>query len=218
MGPRTETLGAPAALAVQGPILAYLARQSLCGYAAFSLASLALGLALRSLLAGRSGEAARAAALPVSLGMLGMLAGLYADAGFGPLVGRGLCLCGCPDSLTGIGLLGRFRWMQALMVGACAAAALANRRQREPVTARAAAATLPSSLLMLAGMGAAGAAAGRFGIQDPALALVASYLAMSAGMAAGWACARRVPAFPSSRPALSPLVRRPSAGRASLQP
>ncbi len=212
MGPRTEAVVAPPALAIQGPILAYLTRQSGYGYAAFTLASLALGIALGTLLAGRRGGAARAAALPISLGMLGMLAGLYADAGFGPLVGNGVCLCGCSDSLTGLGLLGRFRWMQALMIVACAAATLGARRKGESAGTGAAAATLLSSLLMLAGMGAAGAGAGRLKLQDPALALAASFLAMSAGMAAGWECARRVTAFATNRPGLSPLARGPRAG------
>lgn len=47
-----------------------------------------------------------------------MLAGWWVDAGWGPAVRDGICLCGCPDSTLGQGIFGRFNWMMAGMLAA----------------------------------------------------------------------------------------------------
>ena len=53
-----------------------------------------------------------------SVGGLAMLAGWWADAGFGAVVRNGVCLCGCIDSNMGAGLLGKVSWMEAGMFAA----------------------------------------------------------------------------------------------------
>jgi hypothetical protein len=203
MGPRAETLALSAAVALQGPFLAFLAGQSAAGYVVLSAAAgiAALGVAA-ALDRPRTGDKFRALALMASAGSLAMLLGWYADAGFRPLVGTGICLCGCPSSLAGLGLVSRLHWMQGCMLGACALAtwATAPHRARSPGHARIGRRILSSSVLMLGGMAAAGWAVGILRFQSPASTLFASYLAMTAGMAAGSALAVRLEAAAPSLP------------------
>jgi hypothetical protein len=51
-----------------------------------------------------------------SLGGLAMLTGWWADAGFAQVVRDGVCLCGCPKSNLGFGLVMQPTWMAAGMV------------------------------------------------------------------------------------------------------
>lgn len=105
-----------AALAMQGPLLGWM------GSVGFGVG---LGLVVISVLLG-----ALAAyhfeswkGIPtvtfllgmVALGNVGMLAGWVVEAGFGPVVREGICLCGCPKSPMGWGLVG-FGPMQAGML------------------------------------------------------------------------------------------------------
>lgn len=60
----------------------------------------------------------RVALFMFSVGGLAMLAGWWADAGFAPVVRDGVCLCNCPDSTMGFGLLGGVNWMDAGMLAA----------------------------------------------------------------------------------------------------
>jgi hypothetical protein len=201
MGRRAEAIAAPAALALQGPFLAYLSGQPPSGFAALSVASAALAAALRGiLLRGKGTGPFRTLFLNLTLGSLGMLVGWYADAGLGPLVGRGICLCGCGDSLVGLGVVGRFHWMQACMLVACTAATLAEQPARVSHPLRAAGRVLASSLLMLAGMASASWVTATLQMADPRSALVASYLSMTAGMAAGCALAAGMAAMTTNCP------------------
>jgi hypothetical protein len=195
MGPRAKTLASCAALALQGPFIAYLSRRSPAGYAAFSAAWGTLALGLGAFLGGpRARGGARDQALMATTGTLAMLFGWFADAGFRPLVGNAVCLCGCPGSLTGLGLISRLHWMQLCMVAACAGMILVAERERPARgpwrTAREVAA---SSLSMLAGMAVAGWLAGTLRPVSPAPALLTAYLAMSAGMVVGAGLAARLP-------------------------
>jgi hypothetical protein len=92
--------------------------------------------------------------------------------------------------------------MQGCMLGACALAtwATAPHRARSPGHARIGRRILSSSVLMLGGMAAAGWAVGILRFQSPASTLFASYLAMTAGMAAGSALAVRLEAAAPSLP------------------
>ncbi len=47
----------------------------------------------------------------LALGNIGMIIGWMADFGFGPLIKEGVCLCGCPISPIGGGLISKFGWM-----------------------------------------------------------------------------------------------------------
>jgi hypothetical protein len=129
-----------------------------------------------------------------SMGTLAMLVGWFADAGFGPLVGNRVCLCGCSDSLTGLGLVSRFHWMQGCMLAACSVVTfMAAREQPAPFSLGwIALQVVTSSILMLAGMAVAGWAMGTLSFQNPTSALFASYLAMSAGMVIGASFAGRL--------------------------
>jgi hypothetical protein len=200
-------LAPSAAVALQGPFLSFLSGQSAAGFVVLSAAAgiAALGMAA-ALNRPRAGDRVRALTLMASAGSLAMLVGWYADAGFRPLVGTGICLCGCPTSLAGLGLVSRLHWMQGCMLGACALATWASApdRTRSPGHARIGRRILSSSVLMLAGMAAAGWAVGNLHLPSPASTLFAAYLAMTAGMAAGSALAVHLasaaPPFPS-RPA-----------------
>ncbi len=195
MGQRAETLVPCAALALQGPFIAFLSRQSPAGYIALSalLGTLALGLGA-FLGRPRARGVVRDLAVMSSTGTLAMLVGLFADAGFRPLVGSGSCLCGCTGSPTGLGLISGFHWMQGCMLATCAALTLLAVRQLPvpPSLGRISLRVVASSTLMLAGMAVAGWAVGSLRLQSPTLALFAAYPAMSAGMAAGAALAPRL--------------------------
>jgi P-type Cu+ transporter len=52
----------------------------------------------------------------LTVGNLGMLLGWWADAGFGPIIRDGVCLCGCPKSSMGAGLFERFSTMHVGMM------------------------------------------------------------------------------------------------------
>ena len=60
----------------------------------------------------------RVAVFMFSFGGLAMLGGWWADAGFAPVVRDGVCLCNCPGSTLGLGLLGGINWMDAGMLAA----------------------------------------------------------------------------------------------------
>jgi hypothetical protein len=114
-----------------------------------------------------------------------MLVGWYFDAGFRPMVGQGICLCGCADSAAGLGLVSGFHWMQGLMLASCAMGTLASGGASGVPAVVAGFRLLVSSAFMLAGMAVAGWAEGRLRVSDPSLGLVLSYFAMAAGMTAG---------------------------------
>lgn len=52
----------------------------------------------------------------VAFGNIGMILGWMADFGFAPLIREGACLCGCPDSPLGKGLIAKFGWMYKGMI------------------------------------------------------------------------------------------------------
>ena len=124
-----------------------------------------------------------------------MLVGWYADAGFKPLIGAGICLCGCADSPTGLGLVTSFHGMQVGMLGACAVSIPASAHETGSAPLRRIVRFLLSSAGMLAGMSGAGWMIGCLRIPDPTAGLFASYLAMSAGMTAGGVIAGRLGRF-----------------------
>jgi hypothetical protein len=192
---KAEVLTATAGLGVQGPFLAYLSGQPLVGYIVLSSMSALPAVSMAALLwsPGRR-DAILKRSLAASLGLVGMLVGWYADAGFRPLVGSGFCFCGCSDSLAGLGLLAHFRWMQALMLAACAISSLIAGTAQEAAPRRTPGVlrTTLAALAMLAGMAIASRAMGAFRFQGAPNALFASYLAMSLGMLAGSAIADRL--------------------------
>ena len=219
MGQRVKTFAPSAALAVQGPFIAFLSCQSPIGYVVLSIVSGTLALGLGAFLNGPwSRTGIRKQALMASMGTLAMLVGWFADAGFGPLVGNRVCLCGCSDSLTGLGLVSRFHWMQGCMLAACAAVTLmAAREQPAPFSPGwTTLQVVASSILMLAGMAVAGWAMGTLRFQSPTSALFASYLAMSAGMVIGASFAARLQPWtrhmftPKEAPSHDGWVKRPT--------
>src|SRR5580698_4138503 len=184
---KAEVLTAAVGLGAQGPFLAYLSSQSFVGYIALSSMSAVPAVSMAALLwaPGRR-DALLKHSLEASLGLVGMLVGWYADAGFRPLAGSGICVCGCSDSLTGLGLLAHFHWMQAFMLVACAVTPFISGTVQEAAPRRAQ--VVRAALLapaMLVGMAVASLAMGAFRFQGTSYALLASYLAMSIGMLAG---------------------------------
>lgn len=119
-----------------------------------------------------------------------MILGWLLDNGFRPLAGSGACLCGCADSLAGLGLVGRLHWMQGCMLASCAAATLVSARSHPGhlgLPALAAKAFL-SCAMMISGMAASGWAAGALRFASPTATMMVSYASMSVGMLAGALC------------------------------
>jgi len=63
-------------------------------------------------------RSARMAVEMFSFGGAAMLVGWWADAGFGAVVRDGVCLCGCPTSTLGAGLISGLNWMDVGMIAA----------------------------------------------------------------------------------------------------
>jgi Cu2+-exporting ATPase/Cu+-exporting ATPase len=117
--PRIERLVFATALAAQGPAIAWLG--GFRGTSAAGFIALFLAAALVMLLWTRDrtwSPSARMTTAMFTVGGLAMLAGWWIDAGFGAVVRKGVCLCGCPDSPLGQGLLGKISWMEAGMISA----------------------------------------------------------------------------------------------------
>lgn len=105
-----------AAMAAQGPLLGWMSAAGQAGGTALVVAGVLVG----ALVAFRFEAWRRIPALTFLLGMLvlgqvGMLVGWAADAGFGPVVKDGVCLCGCPRSPFGWGAVS-LGWMQGGML------------------------------------------------------------------------------------------------------
>jgi hypothetical protein len=115
--PQFERLIFAAALALQGPVIAWLGGFHGAGAAGFVILFLAAAAAV--LLWSRDrvwSPAARMTMAMFSVGGLAMLGGWWADAGFAAVVRDGVCLCGCAESNMGLGLLAKFTWMDAGML------------------------------------------------------------------------------------------------------
>lgn len=117
--PRVEAVVFSAAIALQGPVIAWLGGFHGTAAAGFIALFLAAGCALLLWSRGRVWtEPARMTVAMFSVGGLAMLAGWWADAGFAAVVRDGVCLCGCARSNMGLGLLAKFTWMDAGMLAA----------------------------------------------------------------------------------------------------
>ncbi len=137
VGPRSSALGlsrvrrGPAlaygtGLALLGPLLAFNAALPPALAGACVLAFFMAGGALtQRLVSGRAGAIGNALAAMAGLGSTGMLIGWMMDAGGGPIVRDGVCLCGCAKSVFGLGLVSPFNWMHGLMALGCLPAAAA---------------------------------------------------------------------------------------------
>jgi heavy metal translocating P-type ATPase len=115
--PQFERLVFAAALAMQGPVIAWLG--GFRGPSAIGFIVLFLAAAGAVLLWSRDrawSPAARMTMAMFSVGGLAMLGGWWADAGFAAVVRDGVCLCGCAKSNMGLGLLAKFTWMDAGML------------------------------------------------------------------------------------------------------
>lgn len=173
-----------AALALQGPVLAWLG--DFHGwYAAGFVALFAAAGAVIAFAAPQRPftPPARMTAAMLSVGGLAMLAGWWGDAGFAPVIRDGVCLCGCPDSTLGLGLVGRVGWMSAGMVLAAVPGLLVERT----------AAAFPARLWcwgaglvgMFAGMELAALVLSGFPIRAAGFHFFLTYAAMVTGMCGG---------------------------------
>jgi heavy metal translocating P-type ATPase len=116
-GARLEGALLAAALAAQGPFIAWLGGFHGTAAAGFILLFLAAAAAVFLLSRHRTFSApARMTLTMFAAGGLAMLTGWWADAGFAAVVRDGVCLCGCAQSDMGLGLLGRLSWMDAGML------------------------------------------------------------------------------------------------------
>jgi heavy metal translocating P-type ATPase len=125
-GRRAAPVAFGAGVAFLGPLLAFNAALPPALAGACVLLFLMAGCALSQWLAsGKAGAFAGSMAGMASFGGVGMLAGWMLDAGGGPIVRDGVCLCGCAKSVLGLGIVSPFNWMHGLMaLGSLPAAAM----------------------------------------------------------------------------------------------
>lgn len=99
-------------LALQGPLLAYLAQLDLRWSLLMSLFFLGIAIAGFFWVTRPSVTyTVRACFGMLALGNLAMIVGWWADAGFGAIIRDGVCLCGCEKSVMGKGLVANFNMM-----------------------------------------------------------------------------------------------------------
>jgi heavy metal translocating P-type ATPase len=111
-------------LALLGPLLAFNAALPPALAGACILVFIMAGCALTQWMAsGKAGELPAAMAGMFSFGTVGMVTGWMMDAGYGPIVRDGVCLCGCAKSVLGLGIVSPFNWMHGLMGLGCLPAA-----------------------------------------------------------------------------------------------
>lgn len=176
-----RNLLACAALALQGPVIVYLA--AFQGAAALSFLALFLGgglvAALVTLRRPMSAYAGMAFSM-FSFGGLAMLAGWWADAGFAAIVRDGACLCGCAKSNFGLGLFAKATWMDLSMVAASMPGLFFERAPRGRIWC-----WLAGLVGMLIGMEAAAGVMAFIPVNNPQAIFFATYGAMMFGMCIG---------------------------------
>jgi hypothetical protein len=169
--------------ALAGPFLALMGRFNLLPGLAISVAFILVGVWLAWLFP-RLQPVGRMTAGMFAVGGIAMLAGWWADAGFGPVIRDGVCLCGCPKSVLGWGMISKITGMQLAMVFASLPVALwfgpvlpeRSRRLKH---------WMIGLLGMVAGMEAAGFAMAQIPTIQPQLHFVLSFVAMMLGMTGG---------------------------------
>jgi heavy metal translocating P-type ATPase len=193
--PQREPLVFASALALQGPVLAWLG--GFHGASAIGFIALFLAAAMAVLLWSRDrtwSPPARMTMAMFSVGGLAMLAGWWADAGFSAVVRDGVCLCGCAKSNMGLGLLAKFTWMDASMLLAALPGLFTDKEIFRSVSSRVWCWVaglvgmflgMEAGAVALAGLPVVNASAQFF------LTFAAMVLGMCVGMLAGCAAARR---------------------------
>ncbi|MFZ4693823.1 MAG: heavy metal translocating P-type ATPase [Verrucomicrobiia bacterium] len=123
-GRRVPALAFGVGLALLGPLLVFNAALPPALAGACILVFIMAGCALTQWMAsGKAGELPSAMAGMFSFGTVGMVTGWMMDAGYGPIVRDGVCLCGCAKSVLGLGIVSPFNWMHGLMGLGCLPAA-----------------------------------------------------------------------------------------------
>jgi len=193
--PHLERLGFALALALQGPVVAWLG--GFHGAAAIGFVALFLTAATAVLLWSRDRAWSRAARMTMamfSVGGLAMLAGWWADAGFAAVVRDGVCLCGCAKSNMGLGLLVKFTWMDASMLLAALPGLFTDKEIFHSISSRVWC-WVAGLIGMFVGMEAGAVALAGLPIVNASaqffLTYAAMVLGMCVGMLAGCAAARR---------------------------
>ena len=177
---------AAAAVFLQGPVLAYLGAFPPQTALALTLLFAGGGLGILCLTALRPlSPGAREGLLMFSVGGLAMLGGWWADVDFLPVVRAGVCLCGCPNSTWGFGLLGAVNWMSAAMVVAAVPMLFVTRPSEQGI--RRAVCWSAGLAGMLIGMKAGAFVAGLVLEGNPGVNFFSTYGAMLFGMTFGMA-------------------------------
>lgn len=187
-GARLEGALLAAALAAQGPFIAWLGGFHGTAAAGFVLLFLAAAAAVFLLSRNRTFSApARMTLTMFAAGGLAMLTGWWADAGFAAVVRDGVCLCGCAQSDMGLGLLGRLSWMDAGML----LAALPGFFLDRPLTGGAAARVwcwVAGLVGMFLGMELGAAVLAGLPVVHASAQFFLTYAAMTGGMCLGMLC------------------------------
>ena len=196
--PRFERFIFAAAIALQGPVIAWLG--GFRGSSAIGFIVLFLAAAAAVLLWSRHrawSPAARMTMAMFSVGGLAMLAGWWADAGFAAVVRDGVCLCGCAKSNMGLGLLAKFTWMDAGMLLAALPGLFADKEIFRSVSSRVWC-WVAGLIGMFVGMEVGAVALAGLPIVNASaqffLTFAAMVLGMCVGMLAGCAAAQRIAA------------------------
>jgi heavy metal translocating P-type ATPase len=196
--PRFERFVFVAALALQGPVIAWLG--GFHGSSAIGFIVLFLAAAGAVLLWSRDrawSPAARMTMAMFSVGGLAMLGGWWADAGFAAVVRDGVCLCGCAQSNMGLGLLAKFTWMDAGMLLAALPGLFVDKEIFRSVSSRVWC-WIAGLVGMFVGMEVGAVALAGLPIVNASaqffLTFAAMVLGMCVGMLAGCAAAQRIAA------------------------
>jgi hypothetical protein len=126
----------------------------------------------------------------VTLGNLGMLIGWLTDVSFLPLVRDSVCLCGCPKSPLGWGILSHLNWMQlGMLIGGIFAIKLIDFNLKNWAH------TLGCSILMLVGMMIGATAIAWVPINHPQIHFFITITVMTLAMILGMILYARIQRF-----------------------
>ncbi|MDZ4741849.1 MAG: cation-translocating P-type ATPase [Verrucomicrobiota bacterium] len=176
-------------VALQGPFLSYLARLDFQSGVLVTFVFVLIAI-VGFIFCIRPGATytLRACYGMLALGNLAMIAGWWADAGFGAIVRDGICLCACEKSILGKGLLSHINLMHIGMIaGGIPGMAYGNSilpKAYESVFIKYAH-LLTCLVGMYIGMMLGALVMAQFKVGDPHLYVVCSFFAMTIGMLLG---------------------------------
>lgn len=210
--------------AIQGPIVAHLGQTDMAAFINAGLTSLTCGvLVLHYWPWLRYQLSWQMAVAMLSAGNLAMLIGWWGDAGLGPIIREGVCLCGCAGSPLGKGLWHPHLMHLLMIAGSLPAMALVSdgRHALSGSLLRRVAHSITVTAGMLVGMVGSGYLIALLRLPNAQVEFFFAFFAMAAGMVLGMfaACALwRIVAERSPTAASTSSTAPPSAPPATPRP